>query len=169
MFRGLFFALMCFVMATACTPEARLKRALTNPSGTIDLPSGDIDLHEPIVLDGAKNVTLRGPDTKLRMRFEGEAAIILRKVQNVQLEEFAIEGNRETANGRVELPPSDQPMARWNKNNGILIEDSGGVTVRKLTIRMVPGYAVLVNHSRDVNVSGTLVSDSGSLDAKGKN
>ncbi|MBI3680423.1 MAG: right-handed parallel beta-helix repeat-containing protein [Acidobacteria bacterium] len=157
------------VLCGGCTKDARLQKALSVRTGVVDLPSGEIVLREPIVLDGVQGLTLRGPNTRLKVNFAGKAAILIRRARDVRLEEFRIEGNREQMSVRFELPPADQSMAQWNRNNGILIEDSENVTIARLSIRNVISYAILASRSKQVTIEEVFAGDSGTLDPKGLN
>ncbi|MCC6368404.1 MAG: right-handed parallel beta-helix repeat-containing protein [Bryobacterales bacterium] len=158
------------IFCAGCRKESKLRSALEAKSGVVELPSGDTDLSRPLVIEGADGLTLRGDGrSRLRMKFDGRAAVLILRSKNVKLENFALEGNREPAGRRIALPPSDQPMARWNPNNGILVEDSQGITISKLSVRNVVSYAVLVSKCKQVVVDQVAVGDSGSVDEKGFN
>ncbi|HUQ93923.1 MAG TPA: right-handed parallel beta-helix repeat-containing protein [Bryobacteraceae bacterium] len=162
--------LLAFLLLSGCRKESRLRDALAVKTGEVTLPSGNADLSAPLVIDGAHDLTVRGDGrSKLRMKFQGPAAIIVRGSRNVRLENIVLDGNREQWDRRFGLPPSDQSMVRWNKDNGIVIEDSDGVTLSKMTIRSVISYAVLASRSKNVTVEEVFVGDSGSLDEKGMN
>jgi hypothetical protein len=169
--RGLFSlcTALLIVALSACNKEDRLRRSLAGGTGTVNLPSGEIELKAPLVIEGASNLTITGNAQKLRMNFEGDAAIIIRNSKDVRLENFVVEGNRERLNQRHGLPPSDQPMARWQKNNGVLILNSDNVRIERLTIRLIAGYAVLVSASKKVTLEEVLAGDSGSQNEIGRN
>ncbi len=138
-------------------------------SGEVVLPKGEFKLSAPLVIEGAKGLLVKGSGTRLIMNFEGPAALIIRGSKSVQIEDITITGNRASGDRRFGLPPSDQSMARWNQNNGILVESSDDVLLEKLTIREVVSYPVLVSASKNVTVREVFVADSGSLNAKGAN
>ena len=160
---------LMIVALNACNKEDRLRRSLAAGSGTVILPSGDIELKAPLVIEGARSLIVSGNAQKLKMSFEGEAAIVIRNSKDVRLENFAVEGNRERLDKRHGLPPSDQPMARWQKNNGVMVLNSDNVRLERLTIRLVAGYAVLASASRRITIEEVLAGDSGSLNEKGRN
>lgn len=162
--------LAAFLFCAGCRKESGLRSALERKSGVVELPSGDIDLSRPLIIEGASGLTIRGTArSRLRMKFDGRAALLILRSKNVKLENFAIEGNRESADRRLALPPSDQPMARWNPNNAILVEDSSGIAITGLSIRNVVSYAVLVSRCKQVVIDRVSVGDSGSLDENGFN
>jgi len=166
----LVFSILLALLLVGCRKENRLQKALDAKTGAIEMPAGTIELQEPLVIDGANNLTLIGNGRNvLRVAAPGKAALIIHNSKNVRLENFTIEGNRDQVSRRFALPPSDQPMARFNDHNGVLIENSEQVTVEKLTVRNVASYAILVTRSKDVTVQETLVGDSGSVDEKGHN
>lgn len=158
-----------FLLLSACGKESRMRRTLETRTGDVTLEDGEIKLSAPIELDNVQDFRLSGNRTKLKMNFDGPAAIVIRNSRNVTIAELTIEGNRQGADRRFDLPPANQPMARWNTNNGILVENSEGVTLQKLTIREVVSYPVLVSASKRVNIREVFAGDSGSLTEKGKN
>ncbi len=87
-----------------CRKESGLRSALERKSGVVELPSGDIDLSRPLIIEGASGLTIRGTArSRLRMKFDGRAALLILRSKNVKLENFAIEGNRESADRRLAL------------------------------------------------------------------
>ena len=67
------------------------------------------------------------------------------------------------------LPPTDKSFASIFPNNGILIEDSDGVSVDHVDFANIANLAVLMSHSKNVLIDHVSVKDSGSLNAKGRN
>jgi hypothetical protein len=165
--RGILPALL--LTLAACGKDNPVRNAFSARSGTVDLPSSEVTITAPLRIENADGLTIRGNGARLKVDFNHDAAIVIRNSNNVRLENFTLIGNREAEDRRFGLPPSDQPMARWNKNNGILVEQSTGVTLEKLTVREVVSYPILVNNSRKVTVEQVLVGDSGSLDEKDMN
>lgn len=163
------FCVLGLLLLCGCRKESQLRKMFEAKTGEISLPSGDIDLTEPLIVEGATNLVIRGEGTRLRATFDGRALLIIRKSKSVRVENVSFDGNREKHTVKFGLPPSDQPMAAWNKNNGVLVEDSDDVTLRKLTIRNVVSYPVLVNKSRHSLVEEVMIGDSGTVDEKGLN
>lgn len=158
-----------FLALIGCSGDSGVRKALAVKSGEVQLPGGEVRLSAPLVIEGADNLTVIGQGTQLQVDFEGEAAIVVRKSRNVKIENIVIGGNRETREHVFGLPPADAAMSKFTRNNGILIDDSDGVTVAKSTIRNVQGYGIIAANSRKVTVEEVLVGDSGSLNDKGKN
>lgn len=163
------YLILPLILLVGCNKDSKLREAVAVKSGTVEFPASEVKLSAALVIDGADGLTIRGNGARLRMNFEGDAAIIIRNSKNVRLENLTLVGNREGQDRRFELPPSDRAMAQFNKNNGVLVMNSQGVTLSKLTIREVVSYAVLVNASKQTQIEEVLVGDSGSLDAKGHN
>jgi hypothetical protein len=86
---------------------------------------------------------------------------------NVYLHDFTIDGPR--AESTQELPAWNQPFAGFTRGNGIIIEGRRGVTVRKVRVRNVAGFAILVSRSRDITIDHVRVDWSGSYNATGRN
>ncbi|MBL8211474.1 MAG: right-handed parallel beta-helix repeat-containing protein [Bryobacterales bacterium] len=170
MFSRLLFVVLSVLLLLGCRKDNALRKALGAKSGEVKLPSGTVDVDEPLIIEGADGLTVIGDGrVKLQAKEKMKAVLIVRRSRNVRLENFVLEGNREQFKTRFGLPPSDKSMAEFNSDNGILIEDSDGVMLDRLTIRNVTSYAVLANKSKNVTVQETLVGDSGSLDEKGLN
>lgn len=157
------------LLVCACSKETRLRRMLKAKTGAIELPQGEFRIEEPLVVEGARDLILRGNQTRLRVHAVMDGALIVRQARNVRVEGLAIEGFRGGFDWRQGLPPDDVPMARWTRDNGVLVVDSEQVLLRRLSIRRVAGYGVLVNRSRAVALEELEVADSGSVDARGRN
>ncbi|MDX1980984.1 MAG: right-handed parallel beta-helix repeat-containing protein [Bryobacteraceae bacterium] len=165
-----FLAIMALVLICGCSRESELHNELAGKkSGEVTLPKGDFSISQPILIEGADGLTVRGAGTRIRMNFDGPAAIVIRTSKGVRLEDFTLLGNRAAGEKKFGLPPADAPMAKWNSNNGILVEDSSDLLLSKLTIREVSGYAILISKSNDATVRDVFVGDSGSLNEMGKN
>ncbi len=100
--------------------------------------------------------------------FRGRAALVVRG-REARLHDFTIEGNRDAWNSRSGLPPYDVPFARFTRGNGILAEGVDGLTVERVAVRGVAGFAVLASRSRHVLVDRVEVSGSGSRNSAGRN
>jgi hypothetical protein len=142
------------------------------PTGTVHLPSGDIAVSSELRLpEGAHDLTIIGDRTTLRASasFQGRAILSCRNCRRVTLRNFAIDGNRSALEKPLPLPPSDRDFAGWFPNNGILIEETDGLEVDHVDFANIAGFAILVNHSRNIGLDHMLVRDSGSRNAKGRN
>lgn len=157
------------VFLIGCKGDGSVRQALATKSGEVQLGGGEVKLSAPLIIEGADNLTVIGMGTQFQVDFDGEAAIVIRKSKNIRIENVSITGNREKKEHVFGLPPSDVPMVKFNRGNGIVIDGSEGVTIAKSTIRNVQGYGVLASNSRKVTVEEVLVGDSGSLNDKGKN
>jgi len=67
------------------------------------------------------------------------------------------------------IPPADRSFASFFTSNGILIEDSDGLSVDHLDFERIPSFAIIVNHSNNILLDHVSVKDSGSLNAQGRN
>lgn len=147
--------------------------ALTIPSsGTVHLPHGVIEVANEIRMpDGAHDVTIIGQGTTLRAaaNFHGRAILSCHACRNIELRELTIEGNPAAPNKALPLPPTDHTFASFFPDNGVLIEDSDHFSADHLNFSHIAGFAILVNHSRDILLDHLLVTDSGSLNSKGRN
>jgi hypothetical protein len=140
-------------------------------AGTIaaaQLPPGVTVLHSEMVVESELSGAPGGSTLRMAADFSGRAAVVA-KGKHVRLHDFSIEGNRAAREQRDGLPPSNMPFAKFTTGNGILAEGAAGLTVERVTMREIGGFAVLVAASSDVTIDGVKVSDSGSRDAAGKN
>lgn len=160
---------LCILLLAGCSREPALREAFLARTGTVDLPANEVTLTAPLRIENADGLTIRGNGARLKAGFDGDAVILILNSKNVRIENLTLVGNREASDWRFGLPPSDQPMARWNRNNGIVIERSSEVHLEKLTVREIVSYPVLVNASRKITIEQLLVGDSGSLDEKSMN
>lgn len=149
--------------------------ALTFPvTGTVHLPRGVTEISSEIRLpEGAHDLKIIGElhDSTLRAaaNFHGRAMLSCRGCRNIELRNFAIDGNRDAVGKAWPLPPAERSFAGFVPDNGILIEETTGFSADHLDFRAMAGFAILVNHSRDISLVHLLVEDSGSLNAKGRN
>lgn len=170
------FAALAAVVLVGCSqvsPEATVREALTKQSmGVVRLPSGDIVLTSPFRIPaGARDLEVRGSDSTRIVAgpgFQGKALIIVENAQNVTFADFSIDGNRDAVKP-LELAPPENAFRIWYQNNGILADQVEGLTLERVTFRNVAAFPVLVSRSKGVHVRDVNVSDSGSVDAKGKN
>lgn len=137
------------------------------------LPAGVTEVSSEIRLpDGAHDLTIVGGDhatLRAGIHFRGRAILSCHGCRSIELRNFSIDGNRDAIGKPLPLPPSDKSFASFVPNNGILMEDTAGLSVDHLDFTAVAGFAILVNHSSNVLLDHLSVSGSGSLNAKGRN
>ena len=65
--------------------------------------------------------------------------------------------------------PPTRTFASVFPNNGILIEDTDGVSIDHVDFTNITNFAALISHSKNVAIDHVSVKDSGSRNAKGRN
>jgi hypothetical protein len=148
--------------------------ALTIPStGTYHLPPGVTEISSEMRLpDGAHDLTIEGSDrTTLRAasNFKGRAIFSCHGCRNIRFTNFSIDGNRAALEKPLPLAPSDQTFGSFFPNNGILIEDTDGVSIQHVDFSNIANFAALISDSRNVAIDRVSVEDSGSRNAQGRN
>jgi hypothetical protein len=148
--------------------------ALPFPStGTVRLPSGVTEVSAEIRLPhGAHDLTVTGGDrTALRAapNFHGRAIFSCQGCRHIHFTNFSIDGNRAALEKPLPLAPSGDSFATFYPNNGILIEDTDGLSVDHVDFANITNFAILVNHSCNVLIEHVSVNESGSRNAKGRN
>lgn len=141
-------------------------------SGTVELPHGDVAISTELRLpDGAHDVTIQGNQTTLRVTpgFRGRAVVSCRNCRNIVLRDFTIDGNRAALEKPISVAPSDQSFAAYYRNNGVLFEQTDGLVLDRVRFRNITNFAVIVNASKNVLLTGLEVSDSGSRNANHRN
>jgi hypothetical protein len=141
-------------------------------TGTVHLPAGASEISAEIRLpDGAHDLTVIGDRSTLRAasNFRGRAILSCHNCRRITFRNFAIDGNREAVARPVPMAAADKSFASFFSGNGILIEDTDGFSVDHLDFTRIAGFAVIVNHSRNLLIDHVSVADSGSLNAKGRN
>jgi hypothetical protein len=162
------------LLATSCSnPESDVRNALLRGNGVVRLPPGVLEIRQPLVLpEHTSNLEIIGTkDSVLRAAkdFGGKALIQMRVAERVTIRDFAIDGNRSEIGRPIEMPSPGIPFAAHFQNNGILVEEGETITIRNVKFEAIDGFAVLVNHSKQVNVSNIQVNDSGSRNGRGRN
>lgn len=132
------------------------------------LPPGVTELHREMVVESDLTGDPAGSTLRMAADFAGRAAIVVRG-SNVHLRGFTIEGNRAVRERRTGLPPYDKAFAQFTTGNGILAEGVDGLTIDRVEMREIAGFAVLATRSSRVTIEHLSVRDSGSRDASGKN
>ena len=121
--------------------------------------------------DGAHDLELRGSQTILRAAddFRGRTILSCHGCRNLKITGLTLDGNRDHIGKPAELPPSDRSFAQFTMGNGILVEQADGFTISDAHFRHIAGFAVLVSASRHITIERLAVSESGSLNDKGRN
>jgi hypothetical protein len=170
-------ALAAFLVLTACTkesPEAVLRVALRNQtSGIVRLPSGRLTISEPLrVSASARDLEIRGDHESTIAAaddFSGPALIVIEGAKNISLAGFALDGNRDRLAKPFEMAPPENAFRIWYSLNGILADQIEGLRVESVRITNVVHFPVLVSRSSKVRVQDVQVTNSGALNAKGRN
>jgi Right handed beta helix region len=148
--------------------------ALTIPAtGIFHLPSGTTEISAELKIpDGAHDLTIAGADkTVLRAssNFRGRAILSCRNCRKVKFSGFAIDGNRAALAKPVPMAKSDKTFAESFSDNAILVEDSSAIELDHVEFTGIAGFALLVNHSRDVLLDHLRVQNSGSVNTLKRN
>jgi hypothetical protein len=170
-------AALAALLLSSCntqSPEEALRESLAKQSmGVIRLPAGDIVISAPIVIPAnALDMELRGSATTRILAapdFEGRALIIVEKAKNVTFADFVLDGNREALGKPLEMAPPENAFRVWYPNNGILVDQTEGLRVERVTFVNVAQFPLIVSRSSGVRVQGVTVRDSGGMNAKGRN
>ena len=123
---------------------------------------------EYIVNDGD---TLRGAPEGSTLRasptFKGRALVVLGS--GSKIEDVAIEGSRKQLARELPIAPDDRTFASFYPNNGILAVNARDVSIRNIKLTQIASFAILISASREITIEGAHISDSGSLQAGGRN
>src|SRR5579884_1346014 len=135
-------------------------------TGRIVLPAGVITVASEIrVPEGAHDLVITGNPRGTTLRaapgFKGRALIVCERAKNVRMTAFAVDGARDGISGRVDLPPSDVPFARFYRNNGILVDQTDGLAVSRVRFVNVWAFALLISRSTRVRIEEIAVAGSG--------
>ncbi|MGD0132474.1 MAG: right-handed parallel beta-helix repeat-containing protein [Bryobacteraceae bacterium] len=147
--------------------------AVTIPAtGSVRLPPGVTEIPSEIKLpEGAHDVMITGHGSTLHVaaNFQGRAIFSCQGCQRIHFANFAIDGNRAALEKPMPFAPSAKSFASVFPNNGILIEESDGVSIEHVDFANITGFAALISHSKNVTIDHVAVKDSGSRNAKGRN
>lgn len=141
-------------------------------TGLVHLPAGVTEVSSELKLpEGAHDLTVVGDHSTLHAAsdFRGRAILSCRNCRHIAFRNFAMDGNRAALERRVPLAPSDKSFASVFPDNGILIEESDGVSIEHVDFGNISNFAALISHSKNVWIDHLSVRDSGSLNAKGRN
>ena len=160
------------LLLISASPEQHLRTILAVQTGAVQLPAGTIELSSGIALpDGAHDLTIAGNATTLRAGriFRGKAILSCHGCRRITVLHISIDGNRAQLEKPVALPASGQAFAAYFSTNGLLFTDAEGITLEDVTLRNIPGFAVLVGNGHHIRINHVAVSDSGSRNEKARN
>jgi parallel beta-helix repeat protein len=141
-------------------------------TGVIRLPKGTTSISEELKLPaGSHDLDIQGDETVLLAAddFHGRAILSCSGCRNIKISGITIDGNRDKLAKPVGLPPYDRTFAEFTENNGILFEDTEGLSLSDVKVQNVSGFAVLVSKSKGILLERVQVEDSGSVNKRGKN
>ncbi len=147
--------------------------SLVNQStGVVELPKGIARVVSEIrIPDGAHDLEIRGANSILRVQdgFEGRAVMSCKGCRNIKITGLTIEGDRGNMRKAVGLPPAHKSFADFSHRNGILMEDSDGVTISGVKFREIADFPILITKCKRVLIEKVNVQNCGSKNAKGRN
>ena len=149
-----------------------LQQLLTAKTGTVNLPAGRIEVPAEIHLpDGAHDLTIVGSHTTLHAAaaFHGRAILSCKGCSAITIRNLALDGNREALETRLPLPPTDVAFAQFYNNNGLLFEQSTGISLEHIDFTQIANFPVLASSSQHVFIAHVSVANCGSRNAKGRN
>ena len=163
-------AALALLLLTACSHEIHISRR----TGLVVLPAGTIVLHHELTIpEHAFHLEIRGDASGTTLRaaadFDGRALIYANGANGLRLSGFRIDGNRAALAKPIGLPTSDTAFARYYRNNGIVVEDSGNVLIRDVSFTEVANYPVIARFVSAVHIEGVRIEDCGSLGLSGRN
>lgn len=155
--------------------EAAIQAQLDAGKTTITLPAGMVSVHRPIVLPrGARGLRISGHPSgtilKVARDFEGRAVLVGKDLEGVALTAFEIDGNRDQLPPHpLGIPPWEDRFIDFYDRNGIVVERSSRVQVAGVRFRRVSNFPLIISSSSNVTISAVRITDSGSLNTKGRN
>ena len=141
-------------------------------SGVIRMPTGVIEISSPLTLvKGSTDLEIRGNGTRIRASkdFKGKALLVIEGVKNITLRGFILDGNRGVIGKPSEMAPPENAFRVWYDNNGIVADQVEGLEITRVDFLEVAHYPVIVSRSSKVRIHDVTVMKSGSKNAKGKN
>lgn len=143
-------------------------------TGVLTLPAGVIELRRELEApEGSADLEIRGDPKGTLLRaapdFRGRALLVLARARRVRVVNLSLDGNRAALAQPQGLPPADAPFCRFTTGNGVLAEDLENLTVADVRLSNIAGFALLIARSRGVRIERVQITDSGSLDAGGRN
>ncbi len=166
----------CTLAGCAKPGVPELRAALANQrTGAIELPSGTFEISSELVVPaGAHDLDLFGPNTILKRApdFSGRALLVVEQGTNITLRDFTIDGSRPVEpEGPVpfETAPPENAFRVWYKDNGILADQVDGLEIIRLDLHDVVHFPILVSRSQRIRIHEVTVTNSGNLNAMGRN
>ncbi len=142
-------------------------------TGTVRLPAGVTEISSELKLpDGAHDITIAGggrSTLRASANFHGRAIFSCHGCRNIHFTNFSIDGNRAALEKPLPFAPSDKTFASVFGDNGILMEDTDGISIDHVDFTNIANFAAIVSHSKNVAIDHVSVKDSGSRNAKGRN
>ena len=167
--------LPALLLLGACkqSPEAGLrKRLASQTSGTINLPTGVIDISAELQLaPGAHDLDIVGSGTILKAadEFKGRAILVASGARNLRLRDFTLDGNRIVLEKPIEAAPPENAFREYYLNSGVLVDGVDGAEVSNLTLANIANFAMVISRSARIHMHHLRVEDCGSLDPHGHN
>jgi len=155
------------------TEESRLRAALAAQStGVIHLPAAVIEVSAEFQLaPNAHDLEIVGAGTifKVSDQFKGRAVFVAEGARRIQFRDFSIDGDRPAFDQPREMAPPENAFRIFYSNNGILLDRVEGVEISQVRFGAIPCFAIIASRSSGIRISGVLVEDSGTRNAKGRN
>jgi hypothetical protein len=155
--------------------ERAIRRALTAGTGVVELPDGVLEISRGFEIpQAAHDLEIRGAASggslvRASAHFRGRALFQCERASGIRFSNFAIDGNLPATEVRTGLPPSNVAFEKFTQANGILAAGVNWLTVSRVRFIRISGFAILASRSRDVTISGVVIDDSGSRNARGGN
>jgi Right handed beta helix region len=171
-------ALTCTFIAlalTGCggTAESRLRAEIAGQStGVIHLPAAVIEISSELRLaPNSHDLEIVGAGTifKVSDQFKGRAVFVAENAHRIKFRDFSIDGDRPTFDQPREMAPPENAFRIFYPNNGILLDQVEGVEISQVRFSAIPCFAVVASRSSGIRITGVLVEDSGTRNAKGRN
>jgi hypothetical protein len=148
------------------------RRLATQTTGTIELPSGAIEVSSELTLaPGAHDLEIVGSATLLRAtrEFHGRGIIVGESASHITLRGISFAGNAHLAVKTLEMAPPENAFRIAYSENGVWFDRINGLTLEQLQFSAVNGFAILISRSTGIRIEQDLVEDSGSQNAKMRN
>ena len=113
-------------------------------SAEIAMPPG---AHDLVIVGNPKGTTLRAT-----AQFKGRGILVCEGAKNVRFVGFSIDGVRALHKESAGLPPSNVTFAKFTASNGILVIDTEGLSIARVSFKEVWGFAVIVSASKRVRI-----------------
>ena len=100
---------------------------------------------------------------------KGSALLVIEGAKSVHLADFSIDGNRGQLAKPFEMAPPENAFRIWYPLNGILADQVEGLRIERIDITSVVHFPILISRSSSVRIQDVNVTNSGALNAKGRN